>query len=156
MLDFFEDLCVFNSINLSALVLWVRNFDKASNSFSEFLSSHTGVLQLGMFFRNDSSIFGNGNSCVNVVSSAHDCGDACLFGLLNAFNDSGSQWVLQAEKSDSNKLIFKHFSVSFLFEVVVLTLIFVEVCHRHVSVGDQNSSVSLVGKVLHCGFKDFN
>jgi len=74
--------------------------DKSSNSFSEFFSSHAGILFFNVLSLDNSSFEGDSGGSFNVITSAHSNGDSRL--LSQSFDGCwyvSSKWILDTKDS---------------------------------------------------------
>jgi len=147
--DFDEFSLVLNTFNGFLIVLWIWHADESSNSLSEVLSGHAGVLaSLAFFFSDNSGVLGNSNGGIDVVSSAHDGSDTSSSAFSNRLGDSISEWVLKSENTKSNKVLLEALSIIFFSKVIVVRFQLVVLVHGHILIGDQKGSVGLVGEFL--------
>lgn len=147
--DFDEFSLVLNSIDGLSFIIWIFLLNESSNSLSEVLSGHAGVLaSVAFFFSDNSGVLGDSNGGIDVVSSAHDGSNTSSSAFLDRIVNSISEWVLKSEDTNGNKVLLEAFSITFFGKIIVLFLQGVELVHGHILVGDQKGSVSLMGEFL--------
>jgi len=152
MLDnILKGLHIWNNINnTSSFFFRFLNSFKTSNFLSEVLTSHAGVLRsLVLSLSYNTCVLWDSDSSVNIVSSAHNYGDTGGVASLDWIVDSISKWILKTENTYSSKIFLEAKSVFWVFKLVVLIFQLIEFIHGHISVANQNGSVSLLGHVFN-------
>lgn len=152
MLDnILKGLHIWNNINnTSSFFFWFLNRLKTSNFISEILTCHASVLRwLVLSLSDDTCVLWDRDSCVNIVSSAHNYSDSSSVASLDWFVNSVSEWILKTENTYSSQIFFKAKSVLWVFKLVVLIFQLIELIHGHISVAHQNGSVSLLSHIFN-------
>merc|ERR1740117_1496512 len=150
VLDNFDEFSlVLDTANGLFGIRWIFHLDESSNSLSEVLSGHAGVLAfLAFIFSDNSGVLGNSNGGVDVVSSAHDGSDTSSSAFGDRCGNSISQWVLKSEETNGNKVSLEALSIDFFSKIIVVRFQLVVLVHGHILVGDQKGSVGFMSEFL--------
>jgi len=73
-----------------------------------------------LFIIDDTSVFRDSNSSVDVITGAHDDSDSCLLASDNRFLNVWSERILKTKDSKSGQFLLQAISVIFFFKVIVV------------------------------------
>jgi hypothetical protein len=125
------------------------------NLFSEIFAGHASVIAcFDLVVSYNGCVFGDGDGCVDVVACAHNNLNSSGFTLHDRIDNGWSKWILESKQPDSSQIFFQTKPVTVLLKIVVSGFEIVECSHGHVFVGDEQSSVCLISKILNSLIKN--